>query len=84
MGGKFHSSNLKKKLNAKFQKDQKALYTQYYNDVYTLKDQNAQLVKALEQRGVTVRWKPKSQWGVVETLVTKTEWTTRRLVEQRN
>jgi len=55
MGGKFHSSNLKKKLNAKFQKDQKALYTQYYNDVYTLKDQNAQLVKALEQRGVTVR-----------------------------
>ena len=55
MGGKFHSENLKKKLNLKFQKEQKALYTQYYNDVYTLKEQNTQLVKALEKMGVTVR-----------------------------
>jgi len=55
MGGKFHSGNLKKKLNLKFQKEQKALYTQYYNDVYALKEQNTQLVKALEQMGVTVR-----------------------------
>jgi cell shape-determining protein MreC len=55
VGGKFHSGNLKKKLNLKFQKEQKALYTQYYNDVYTLKEQNTQLVKALEKMGVTVR-----------------------------
>ena len=55
MGGKFHSSNVKRQLNMKFQKDQKALYTQYYNDVYALKEQNTQLVKALEKMGMTVQ-----------------------------
>jgi hypothetical protein len=54
-GGKFHSGKVAKKLNTKHKTDQKELYTQYYNDVYTLKEQNEQLVQALEQMGVAVR-----------------------------
>lgn len=57
MGGKFHSLNMKKQLNMKFQKDQKALYMQNYYDVYALKEQNTQLVKALEKMGVTMQWR---------------------------
>ena len=49
VGGKFHSRRLEKKLNAKFKADQKALYQQYYNDVYALQQQNAELMTALEQ-----------------------------------
>ena len=55
IGGKFHSRRVVKKLNTKFKKEQKDLYTQYYSDVYTLKEQNAQLVDALEKMGVAVR-----------------------------
>lgn len=54
-GGKFHSRRLKKKLDAKHKEEQKALYQQYYNDVYTLQTQNAELVQALEQYGVRMR-----------------------------
>lgn len=54
-GGKFHSGRLQKKLDAKHKKDQKALYKQYYQDVYTLQQQNAELVSALEQAGYKVR-----------------------------
>ena len=55
IGGKIHCRRLAKKLNAKHKQDQKQLYTQYYNDVYTLQDQNSELVKALEQMGVRAR-----------------------------
>lgn len=55
IGGKVHSSRKEKKLNAKHKEEQKALYTQYYNDVYTLQTQNAELAQALEQMGVRMR-----------------------------
>jgi hypothetical protein len=55
VGGKVHSGKVTKKLNAKHKSEQKELYTQYYNDVYTLKEQNGQLIQALEQMGVAVR-----------------------------
>lgn len=55
VGGKFHSGRLRKKLNAKHQSEQKNLYTQYYNDVYTLQEQNGQLVQALEEMGVRLK-----------------------------
>lgn len=55
IGGKIHCRRMAKKLNAKHKQDQKQLYTQYYNDVYTLQEQNTELVKALEQMGVRAR-----------------------------
>ena len=55
VGGKFHSNRLSKKLKKKFQKEQKALYTQYYNDVFKLQEQNAELVYAVEQLQETLR-----------------------------
>ena len=55
LGSSFHCGRLKKKLSGKHKSDQKALYTQYYNDVYSLQQQNAELVQALEQMGVKVR-----------------------------
>lgn len=55
VGSKFHCRRLKKKLNNKHKSDQKALYTQYYNDVYSLQQQNAELIAALEQMGVKMR-----------------------------
>mmetsp|Transcript_6743 Transcript_6743/g.9877 ORF Transcript_6743/g.9877 Transcript_6743/m.9877 type:complete len:217 (-) Transcript_6743:122-772(-) len=48
-GGKFHSNRTKTKLNKKHKKEQKALYTQYYNDVYQLQTQNAELAYLAEQ-----------------------------------
>lgn len=54
-GAKFHTGKQKKKMNAKHKAEQKQLYTQYYNDVYSLREENAQLKKALEQLGYTVR-----------------------------
>eukprot|EP00594_Rhizosolenia_setigera_P014753 CAMPEP_0178959228 /NCGR_PEP_ID=MMETSP0789-20121207/12151_1 /TAXON_ID=3005 /ORGANISM="Rhizosolenia setigera, Strain CCMP 1694" /LENGTH=244 /DNA_ID=CAMNT_0020642161 /DNA_START=123 /DNA_END=857 /DNA_ORIENTATION=+ len=48
VGGKFHSGRVTKKLKRKHQKEQKALYTQYYNDVYKLQEQNAELVYAVQ------------------------------------
>lgn len=55
MGAKVHAQRKEKKLNAKHKEEQKALYTQYYNDVYTLQQQNAELAQALEQMGVRVQ-----------------------------
>lgn len=49
VGGKIHSGRVSKKLKRKHQKEQKALYTQYYNDVYKLQEQNAELIYAVEQ-----------------------------------
>jgi hypothetical protein len=54
-GGKIHSKRKEKKLNAKHKEEQKALYTQYYNDVYSLQQQNAELAQALEQLGYRVQ-----------------------------
>eukprot|EP00521_Asterionellopsis_glacialis_P002534 CAMPEP_0195259874 /NCGR_PEP_ID=MMETSP0706-20130129/8232_1 /TAXON_ID=33640 /ORGANISM="Asterionellopsis glacialis, Strain CCMP134" /LENGTH=121 /DNA_ID=CAMNT_0040313473 /DNA_START=52 /DNA_END=417 /DNA_ORIENTATION=- len=54
-GAKIHSDRLRKKLNKKHQQEQKQLYTQYYNDVYALQEQNGQLVQALEQMGVRMK-----------------------------
>lgn len=54
LGGKIHSGRKEKKLNTKHKKETKDLYTQYYNDVYALQQQNAELVNALEKMGVRV------------------------------
>ena len=54
-GAKIHSARTVQKMKTKHMKDQKNLYSQYYNDVYTLKEQNGQLIQALEQMGVAVR-----------------------------
>jgi hypothetical protein len=48
-GGYFHSRRTRNQLNVKFKKEQKELYQQYYNDVYSLQQQNAELINALEQ-----------------------------------
>lgn len=42
LGSKIHSGRTSKKLNEKHKKDQKTLYTQYYNDVYKLEEQKAE------------------------------------------
>lgn len=55
VGGKVHSGRVTKKLKKKHQKEQKALYTQYYNDVFKLQEQNAELVYALEQLQETLK-----------------------------
>eukprot|EP00529_Nitzschia_sp_RCC80_P034981 CAMPEP_0113456566 /NCGR_PEP_ID=MMETSP0014_2-20120614/8954_1 /TAXON_ID=2857 /ORGANISM="Nitzschia sp." /LENGTH=112 /DNA_ID=CAMNT_0000348025 /DNA_START=148 /DNA_END=486 /DNA_ORIENTATION=- /assembly_acc=CAM_ASM_000159 len=55
VGGKIHAQRKEKKLNKKHKEEQKALYTQYYNDVYSLQTQNAELAQALEQMGVKLR-----------------------------
>ena len=49
LGGKFHSGRTAKKLKTKFQKEQKQLYSQYYNDVYKLTEQNQELQMLVEQ-----------------------------------
>lgn len=49
LGAKFHSGRTAKKLKAKFQKEQKSLYSQYYNDVYKLSEQNTELQYMVEQ-----------------------------------
>jgi hypothetical protein len=55
MGATFHCGRQKKKSDAKHKADQKKIYQQYYDDVYSLQDQNEQLATALEQMGVRVR-----------------------------
>lgn len=47
-GAKIHSDRVSKKLKMEHQKDQKTLYAQYYNDVYKLQEQNAELVYAVK------------------------------------
>jgi hypothetical protein len=48
-GAKFHSGRVTKKMKAKHLKDQKALYTQYYSDVYKLEEQKAEQQAVIEQ-----------------------------------
>lgn len=49
LGGKVHSRRSTKLLNKKHMKETKTLYSQYYNDVYKLQEQNAELAYAVEQ-----------------------------------
>jgi len=49
LGGKYHSARAIKKIQTKHRKEQKALYTQYYNDVYKLSEQNQELALLIEQ-----------------------------------
>lgn len=55
MGGKIHAQRKEKKLNARHKEEQKALYSQYYNDVYQLQQQNAEMSEALQQLGYRVK-----------------------------
>ena len=48
-GGKVHSSRVKSKFKRDHMKSQKTLYSQYYNDVYVLQQQNADLAYVVEQ-----------------------------------
>jgi len=54
-GGKFHSARTYKKLKAKHQKEQKQLYSQYYNDVYKLSEKNQELQYYVEQLTETLQ-----------------------------
>ncbi len=49
LGAKIHSGRVAKKLKKKHQQDQKALYTQYYNDVYKLEEQKAEQQYLIDQ-----------------------------------
>jgi len=49
LGGRIHTSRAVKALKKKHMKDQKTLYSQYYNDVYKLQQQNAELAYVVEQ-----------------------------------
>ena len=55
MGGKVHAQRKEKKLNAMHKKEQKSLYSQYYNDVYQLQQQNAEMSDALAKLGYRVK-----------------------------
>jgi len=55
LGGKFHSGRATKKLKKKHLLEQKELYTQYYNDVYKLQEQNAELYSYIEQLQVALK-----------------------------
>lgn len=55
MGAKVHSGRATKSLKTKFQKEQKQLYSQYYNDVYKLSEQNQELNMYIEQLQDTLR-----------------------------
>lgn len=48
-GAKIHSARTVQKMKTKHMKDQKNLYSQYYNDVYKLQQQNAELAYVVEQ-----------------------------------
>uniref|UniRef100_A0A7S1D2H5 EF-hand domain-containing protein n=1 Tax=Cyclophora tenuis TaxID=216820 RepID=A0A7S1D2H5_CYCTE len=55
LGGTYHSKQAVRKYKKKFQKEQKALYSQYYNDVYKLTEQNTELQFAVEQLRKTLK-----------------------------
>lgn len=48
-GAIYHSRKAKKTLQKKQLIEAKTLYSQYYNDVYKLQEQNAELVKVVQQ-----------------------------------
>mmetsp|Transcript_38513 Transcript_38513/g.92793 ORF Transcript_38513/g.92793 Transcript_38513/m.92793 type:complete len:255 (-) Transcript_38513:149-913(-) len=49
LGAKIHSGRLAKKIKQKHLKEQKTLYTQYYNDVYKLEEQKAEQQIMIDQ-----------------------------------
>lgn len=49
LGAKIHSGRVAKAMKKKHSQDQKTLYTQYYNDVYKLEEQKAELALANDQ-----------------------------------
>uniref|UniRef100_A0A7S2R5Y4 EF-hand domain-containing protein n=1 Tax=Eucampia antarctica TaxID=49252 RepID=A0A7S2R5Y4_9STRA len=49
LGGKIHSTRVAKLLKKKHMKETKTLYSQYYNDVYKLQEQNAEMAYLVEQ-----------------------------------
>jgi hypothetical protein len=49
LGSKIHVARTMRKMKTKHMKDQKNLYSQYYNDVYKLQQQNAELTYVIEQ-----------------------------------
>ncbi|KAL7466096.1 hypothetical protein ACHAXS_006394 [Conticribra weissflogii] len=55
LGAKIHSGRVAKKLKKKHQQDQKALYTQYYNDVYKLEEQKAEQQYLIDQHQGTLQ-----------------------------
>jgi Ca2+-binding EF-hand superfamily protein len=55
MGAKIHSGRATKKLKTKHQKEQKQLYSQYYNDVYKLSEQNQGLIAHADQLSEALR-----------------------------
>lgn len=55
LGGKVHSTRAVKKLKKKHLKEQKDLYTQYYNDVYKLQEQNIELQYVVAQLQETLK-----------------------------
>ena len=48
-GAKVHSNKASKNLKKKHMKEAKTLYSQYYNDVYKLQEQNAELANAVQK-----------------------------------
>lgn len=49
MGARFHSGRAAKELKRRHKSEQKKLYSQYYNDVYKLGDQNTLLQNQIEE-----------------------------------
>lgn len=49
LGGRVQANKATKALKKKHMKETKTLYSQYYNDVYKLQEQNAELAYAIEQ-----------------------------------
>ena len=49
LGAKIHAERTIQKMKTKHMKDQKNLYSQYYNNVYKLQEQNAELAYVVEQ-----------------------------------
>jgi len=48
IGGRILSRRVAQTMDKKYIKEQKSLYTQYYNDVYKLQEQNAELALAIQ------------------------------------
>lgn len=55
LGARVHSGRANKKLKRKHQSEQKKLYSQYYNDVYKLSEQNTKLQQQIEDLKELVR-----------------------------
>ena len=54
-GAKYHSNRASKALKKKHMKEAKTLYSQYYNDVYKLQEQNAELAQAVQQLQIALQ-----------------------------